>query len=128
MEMNTSFEQREDHLVFHIQGHFEMEGLGAVLDQMIDAVAQTQALRVLVDATAVTGEPSVWQRFQFAVLFAERFLKARAKNIIPISHFALVGKEPLLDPKRLGEKVAQNRGLPVRIFTSEVEALEWLRS
>ena len=128
VEMNTSFELREDHLVFRIQGHFGTEVLGPVLDRLIDAVAQTQALRVLVDVTEVTGEPSVWQRFQFATLFAGRFLAARAKDKIPVSRFALLGKEPLLDPKRLGEKVAQNRGLPVRVFTSQAEALEWLRS
>lgn len=128
MEFKTSFELREDHLVFRIQGPFEMEALGSILDRLIDAVAQTQALRVLVDVTEVTGEPSVWERFQFATLFAGRFLVARAKDIIPVSRFALLGKEPLLDPKRLGEKVAQNRGLPVKAFTSEAEALDWLRS
>jgi hypothetical protein len=128
MEMNSSFESREDHLVFRIQGPFDMESLGAVIDRLIDTVAQTQALNVLVDVTEVTGEPNVWQRFQFATLFGGRFLAARAQDRIPVSRFALWGKEPLLDPKRLGEKVAQNRGLPVKVFTSQAEAMEWLRS
>ncbi|HVZ79895.1 MAG TPA: hypothetical protein VHE12_03740 [bacterium] len=128
MPYRTKAEKRNDHLYFGIEGDFEVGGLGAVLDELINEVAAVKAERVLIDVREVMGAPDIWERFQFATLFATRYLAARAKDSIPPSHFALLGQEPLLDPKRFGEKVAQNRGLSVRVFLTEPEALEWLRS
>ena len=39
---------------------------------------------------------------------------------------AMVGKPELLDPRRLGELVAQNRGVDGRVFTDLAVAEEWL--
>ena len=40
--------------------------------------------------------------------------------------FAYVGRYPLLDPKRLGETVAINRGLTVKVTEDFHEAMSWL--
>jgi hypothetical protein len=41
--------------------------------------------------------------------------------------FAIVGMEPLIEPERLGEIVARNRGMNVRAFTDYEAARTWLR-
>ena len=45
------------------------------------------------------------------------------KSIVAI---AVVGNEPLMDPKRLGELVALNRGGRGKGFTDYDEAINWL--
>ncbi len=39
---------------------------------------------------------------------------------------ALLGYAPVIDPGRLGETVARNRGLQVRATSDEAEAFAWL--
>lgn len=126
MAFRTKVKKKEDHLHFEIEGDFEMAGLDVVIDQLFEEVVLTQSPRVLMNVRGLTGSPSVWERFQFSTLFAASYLKARALGSIPSCRFAVFGEEPMVDPKRFGEKVANNRGVMLRVFTSETEALEWL--
>jgi hypothetical protein len=120
-------EKKENYLLINLKGVFEVNSLGVVIDKVLTEVAREQYARVLLDARGVKGAPSILERFQFATLFAANYLKARAQGSIPSCRFALLGEEPMVDPKRFGEKVANNRGLSVRVFLSESEAIEWLR-
>ena len=40
--------------------------------------------------------------------------------------FSYVMHEPLRDPGRLGETVAVNRGMDVKVFETLEDAIEWL--
>ena len=40
--------------------------------------------------------------------------------------FAVVGNEPMIDPKRFAETVGKNRGANVRVFTDIDEAVDWI--
>jgi hypothetical protein len=85
------------------------------------AVARSnQARDLLVDTTALTGFPSpdTFQRFLAVVGWAE---EARGGL-----RLAMVARAEMIDPEKFGVTVAANRGLVSNIFTTEVEAREWL--
>jgi hypothetical protein len=92
---------------------------------MLEAVAQYQAKKVLLDGRTVKGRPGDLERFcysEFAANETMRLLKEH--GIAP--QFAYVIKEPLRDPGRFGETVAVNRGMNIKVCETPEEAFEWL--
>jgi hypothetical protein len=77
---------------------------------------------LLVDTQGFTGvtPPSIFGRHALAVKWAE----AAGAHL----HVALVAREELLDPERIGVIMAQNRGASANVFTNEAAAMAWLDS
>ena len=77
---------------------------------------------LLVDIRGVqlaSGMPSTMDRYGIGTRLAELTLKHRLR-------IALVGDEPLIDPKRFGEIVFHNRAGNGRVFTDIDQASVWL--
>ena len=81
---------------------------------------------MLVDGTAVTGEPQTFQRFLYAEFAAMAVLDLERHPGVRLPKFAYALKPPVLDPKRFGEIVARNRAMNVKMFESVQEAMDWL--
>ena len=95
--------------------------------EVMDAVDQSKATRVLVDGRHVTGNPETIERFlygEFAASAVARYLTEDAARGAP--QFAYVLHEPVLDPLRFGETVAVNRGMWLKVFDSLEDAQSWL--
>lgn len=107
-----------DWLVVRLSGPFALQWFVSVVASIAEVMDATPAAAVLVDALEVFGAMSDLERYQFAMAAVERHLSG------PL---AFVAKEPLLDPGRLGEVVARNRGVNARAFTDEPAARAWLR-
>ena len=77
---------------------------------------------LLVNTLGLTGitPPSIFGRHSLAVQWAE----AAGPNL----HVALVAREELIDPERIGVVMAQNRGVSGNVFTHEPAAIAWLDS
>lgn len=91
---------------------------------MLEAVAANHSTRVLFDGREITGEPTTIQRFYYGVFAAEETIRL----VQNVPRFAYILKEPVLDPRRIGETVALNRGMKVKTFTDSDAALNWLLS
>lgn len=115
-----------DILAVVLEGTFEFNELGDLLDGMFADCAKHQALRVLVDLRGLSGDPSTLERFGTGTLFASKYMAARVAGRIPTCRFAFVGTPPLIEAKRFGETVAVNRGVPLRVFFDPTEARKWL--
>ncbi len=76
--------------------------------------------RLMLVATGLDGlpVPTTWERFSLAEEWAQA---ARGVKV------AVVCPGQLIDPARFGVTLARNRGLMLDVFTSEAEALAWLR-
>jgi hypothetical protein len=112
-----------------MRGEFRSGVSEAAFLETIDMLHDSATWLVLVDARQVTGEPGVLARFlygEFVAAAAARFAHKRPER--PVPRFAYVMEAPLLDPARLGETVATNRGMRVRAFASVDEAQRWLAS
>ena len=75
-----------------------------------------QLRRVLVDLTGVIGVPPDTDRFELGERLAEVFGSTYT--------LAFIGRKESVN--RLAETVAQNRGVELRVFFTEQEALSWL--
>ena len=95
---------------------------------ILDAVDQNNATKVLFDGRAVKGNLETIERFLYGEFVAQavnRYMIEGAVRRAP--QFAYVLHEPVLDPRRLGETVAVNRGVWVKAFDNLEGAREWLR-
>jgi hypothetical protein len=92
---------------------------------MLRAVAQYKAEKILLNARNVTGNPKDMERFYYGEFAASQTRRIVVEhNIVP--RFAYVMHEPLRDPARLGETVAVNRGMIIKVFEAPEDAIEWL--
>ena len=101
-------------------GEHTLEGTVEMIDGAIRYCRENKIAGVLVDITSVTGFPSptLTDRFWFVTKWAE----SSGGRVV----LAIVTREEMIDPDRIGITIAANRGLTCEVFTSKVSALEWL--
>ena len=92
---------------------------------MLEAVAQHKAKKILLDGRNVRGKPRDMECFYYAEFAATEIHRIVAEHKI-VPRFAYVMHELLRDPGRLGETVAINRGMDVKVFATPENAIEWL--
>ena len=109
------------------RGEFSLEEAKRAFLEMLGAVAQYQAEKILFDGRKLKGEPTHIERFYYGYFAATETFNLLAKHRMPrVPRFAYVINEPLRDPQRYGETVAVNRGMRVKTFVTPEEAFEWL--
>jgi hypothetical protein len=109
-----------------LSGDFSLAEAKRTFLQILAAVERHQAGKVLVDGRGVTGKLTAMERFHYGEFVAATVLDMRLKVGMCDPRFSFVLVEPVLDPDRLGETVAVNRGLHVRAFDNLDDALGWL--
>ena len=125
--MTISFTVDEEHPAFvrlACRGVYTRDALLSVFLQGIDGAASRNRRAVLVDIRGVEGTPpGIFERYELGVGAART---QREKT--PLIIIAVVGDEPMIDPKRLGEIVFLNRGGIGKVFTEVDEAIAWLET
>lgn len=111
-------ESGPDGLVARFRGTADAAWFKAQIVQVIAAVRATAPRSVLIDSRDLTLSLTDFDRYDLGVMAVGPGLG------LPI---AMVGKPTTVDPRRLGEVVARNRGGNVRVFTDYDEARAWLR-
>ena len=106
-------------------GEFLLEGAKQAFLEMLGAVVQYKAEKILYDLRKVKGFPTNLERFIYGEFVACETQKIVKKHRIA-PRFAYVIHEPLHDLGRLAETVAVNRGMDVKTFEAPEDAFEWL--
>jgi hypothetical protein len=75
------------------------------------------AIEVLLDASVIQEKLSLMRRLQMIMAFVTHLHGFRVAGVL---------SELTIDPKKLGETMARNRGANVRVFTKVAEARAWL--
>lgn len=104
----------------------ELRSFGSVSrDQVIESMKKVNHLSeetgiklLFVDSRQVDAMPSTVDQFELTRMFPS-FLKMAI--LIPV-------EGELTEAYEFGETVGFNRGIPLRVFVSESEAFEWLKS
>jgi hypothetical protein len=95
--------------------------------EMLEAVARHNVVKVLFDGRGLVGAPEAMERFYYGEFAARAVGQSAARGILSHStQFAYVLEEPMRDKGRFGETVAVNRGMKVKTFDNQQEALGWL--
>ena len=119
MGEDTVITRREDYLHIEFAGEFSVEAANRTIDLMLNACAERQCARVLMDCRRMTGQMPLMGRFEVAVYAGTTI--GRGPRI------ALLGRpEQVLPGNYFVESVARLRGVDVREFFNEENALEWL--
>ena len=114
----ATFQRTPDWLLVVARGTMDVAWFIAMTGRVAQEMRDAPANAVLVDARELVGPLSDMDRYDIGVGAAQHGLR------VPV---AVLGKEPLIDPRRLGEIVARNRSVNVRTFTDYDAACTWLR-
>jgi len=126
MSMYLEIHAEPDLLIVETKGTFSLDEAKRTFREMLEAVALHRTTRVLVDGRTLQGQPEAMERFYYGEFAARTVREFSGQGVSPATRFAYMLKEPVLDPKRLGENVAVNRGMVVKMFDNHKDALEWL--
>ena len=119
MTITYQYKVEDNHLYLKCKGIFDQKALMGLFEEALQITGRHDRDIVLVDLRDIGGgPPTVLQRYELGVFIARR-------NHLGI-HIVVVGEEPLIDPGRLAETVALNRGARGKGFTSLDEAVAWI--
>lgn len=107
-------------------GNFSLAEAKRTFMEMLEALVQSKVAKVLFDGRELAGNPRVMERFFYGEFAAVAVLNFTAQGVTAATPFAYVLKVPILDPGRLGETAAVNRGMRVKTFDNIGDALGWL--
>jgi hypothetical protein len=127
MGMQQEFLFESGFLKVVASGEFSLDEAQQAFLEMLAAVIQYHADKILFDGRTVKGKPKVMERFYYGSFAATETRKiVNQYRFEP--KFAYVLHEPLRDPERFGETVALNRGMRCKVFENLEYAFEWLDS
>ncbi len=126
MEMSVSITNEPGFLLARASGRFSIESAKRTFLEICDAVVRQRSEKVLFDGTELTGEPKTADRFDYGQFIAEETRKLEGRGLGFRPRFAYVLLPPVFDPRKLGEIVAQNRGVNVKTFSRREDAVAWL--
>ncbi len=119
-EIQTELQPKYAHV--HCRFTYSLDAVLDAFEHSFQFAASEGRKAVLFDMRDVTGEPfNTMDRYDAGVRGAE-LQRGIGRGIA----FAVVGNEPMIDPKRFAETVGKNRRANVRVFTEIDEAVEWI--
>ena len=127
MSMQQNMHFQSGLLSIDASGEFSLQDAKQAFLELLKAIEQYQAEKILFDGRNVKGKPGDMERFYYGEFAARETLRIVGEHRIA-PRFAYVMHEPLRDPTRLGETVAVNRGMNVKTFQTPEDAIEWLTS
>ena len=126
MSMHLEMRAESGLLKVEVTGRFSLKEAKRTFLEMLEAIERHGTTRVLLDGRQLRGKPEALERFYYGEFAARSVREYPGGNTVPATRFAYVLKEPVLDPKRLGETVAVNRGMNVKVFDNPEDARRWL--
>ena len=125
--MVLSTNAKSGYLLATVTGEFVLAEANQQFLALIDQIAKGRTGRVLIDGRTVTGAPRAIERYLYSV-FAARASESLLRDAFVVPKFAYVLTPPVLDPHRMGEKLARHRGMNMRAFDCLDDAVKWLLS
>ena len=110
-----------------MSGSYSLRDAKKTFLKLLEAVEKSGAGKVLVDGGKLKGRPGTVERFlygEFAANSVRNLVVRTGRN----PRFAYLLRYPVRDPSKLGETVAVNRGMLVKVFERADDAVDWLES
>jgi hypothetical protein len=119
MDLQIDTELQGELLLVTASGTVTFDLVSRLLRQVFDTAAESQVDKILVNGLAAGGELAPFERYRLGVDSAA-YLKERGMNV----KLAFVGVPPTTDG--FGVRIARNRGVMAKRFSTQPEALSWL--
>ena len=112
-------------LTVEASGELSLDEAKRAFLEMLVSLVHHRAEKILFDGRKLQGRPRDMERFYYGEFAAEQTRKAaKEHNLLP--RFAYVLHDQMRDETRLGETVAVNRGMNVKVVRTLEEAFLWL--
>jgi hypothetical protein len=118
MEHMIEIQNKGAYLLVDYSGDFTLEGAKECIDSYVDACAEQNCSRVLLDTRKMTGRLGIMDRYKMG----RYAIKTKVQEI----RTAMIGTKSYVLPDRFLENVASNLGVDVKVFLDTDEALKWL--
>jgi hypothetical protein len=119
MELHIDIEFKGGVMLVTASGTILFDAASRLLKQVFETAAKNGIDKILINTLAADGELAVFERYGLGVEAAS-YLSQREMNL----NLAFVGTPPTMDG--FGVRVAQNRGVVAKTFSTPQEALKWL--
>jgi hypothetical protein len=126
MALHFKVETQTGHLLMIYEGRYEPSLAEEFTNQIVETSRAHQPTKLLIDLREVTGEMSTMDRFNLSRIAVKKYFLEMILGKIPKCRYAIVGRHPLVDPRRFEEIVATNRGMNVKTFAEIRDAYAWL--
>jgi hypothetical protein len=126
MPMISRLQPEANYLFVEVSGPFELGEALTLTEGFLEACAQHQLSKVVVDTRLVTGTLTLTERFRYADVLAGRVIELVGLGRLKPPQLAYVGSPPILDPEEFGVLVALNRGVSIKTAPTVADALAWL--
>lgn len=109
-------EVRNTGLIIRLLNRDILEKMEATTKAIAGLIQSHRAKAALIDMRRVPGEATFMDRYE---------LGQQAGHLLPRIPVAVLLREPMADPQRIGETVARNRGANIKVFTDPANAKAW---
>jgi hypothetical protein len=128
--MDITIENKISYLLVTASGPLSLvpdgwKKIDAAREEIVRMVRDTAIYKVLFDCRGITGTLSTTDRFLLAMVFVKENIRFVTGHLPPLK-IALVADPSLRDSQKIGEKVAQNRGLYGFVSADFDVAMKWL--
>ena len=126
MSMDFAFRPVEDVLIVEVTGKYSLEEACSSFLKLLDYLKQNPARRVLIDTRGLQRDRiSSMDNYLYAEFVAKHSFSSELPQR-PL-YLAYLIPESRIESSRFPEDVAANRGVILRVFSREEDALAWLR-
>jgi hypothetical protein len=125
MGLRWQLQPRERFLYVAVGGPFDLPDAQGCIGEVFAMCSARQCAKVFVDARGVEGPIAVGERYEFAAFLAGAH-GAHLEEGHGAVRLVFLVHESVIDPGRIGEMVARNRGADVRAFSDSSKAATWL--
>ena len=121
MSEARKFDEHDGFPAFRPVGEVSLQQGIELVTAALTAARQQGIRQLLVNTTGLTGfaSPSLGSRY----FFVHEWARAAQGQV----SVAMVARPEMIDPQKFGVAVATSAGLTTDVFTSEAEAVAWLR-
>jgi hypothetical protein len=124
--MKMHIEERPTYLHVIFDGDIDIKQAKEFTTQVLETCGKLRTGNVLMDMRNLRGKPTTMGRWEYAQDLSDQYLKFIIEDKLVPLKLAILGKEPVIDPGRLGETMARNRGMQVKVTSNETDAYAWL--
>jgi len=110
---------KEDHLLIEFTGRFTIDSANRSVDVLMKKCEETSCTRVLFDIRSMTGDMSTIDRYKVGQYGCD--------TIDRTIRIAMLGRKDQVSPDKFFENFTVNRGLSLKVFTVQEEAVAWLK-
>lgn len=118
MPYKIHFQKDSNCVILVLTGELNLEQARIARNELRDALTAHQCNRILIDETRVEKKLSVIDQHQFTTEYGS--------ELPPDVRIAVVVRREQISEARFVENVAFNRGIHLRIFPNQKNAINWL--